>query len=68
MKIKVVAEIQVLKRRISRLEGVCAEAYQMAGHYDAPVEALDNLAAASAGRRIPHASFLDALNRRGKKR
>lgn len=43
------------------LRNVCAEAYQMAGALNAPVEALDNLSAASMGKPLPHASFLPVV-------
>ncbi len=52
------ARIDDLERRISVLEQVCAEAYQLAGTVGAPVKALDNLAAAAAGKPIPHETFL----------
>ena len=52
------ARINELERRISTLEAVCAEAYQLAGAVGAPVKALDNLAAAAEGRPIPHETFL----------
>lgn len=47
-----------LEERIGVLQKVCAEAYQLAGAIGAPEKALDNLAAAAAGRPIPHATFL----------
>lgn len=50
--------IRDLVQRISILEQVCAEAYQLAGAVGAPEKALDNLAAAAGGRPIPHATFL----------
>ena len=49
---------RLLERRISILEQVCAEAYQLVGAVGAPVKALDNLAAAAAGKPIPHETFL----------
>ena len=51
-------QIQRLEERIAVLEQVCAEAYQLAGAVGAPERALDNLAAASEGGPIPHATFL----------
>ena len=50
--------IQDLEHRISTLERVCGEAYQLAGAVGAPEKALDNLAAAAAGEPIPHSTFL----------
>ena len=47
-----------LEQRISIIEQVCAEAYQLAGAVGAPEEALDNLAAAADGKPVPHANFL----------
>ena len=47
-----------LEQRISVLEQVCAEAYQLAGAVGAPEKALDNLAAAAEGKAIPHTTFL----------
>lgn len=41
-----------------QLRAVCAEAYQLAGMLDAPVEALDNLIAAANGEPLPHETFL----------
>ena len=48
----------LLERRISILEQICAEAYQPVGALGAPAKALDNLAAAAAGKPIPHETFL----------
>lgn len=45
-----------------RLRTVCAEAYQFAGAYDAPVEVLDNLSAAANGWPLPHDSFLPVMD------
>ena len=50
--------IRDLEQRISVLEQVCAEAYQLAGAVGAPEKALDNLAAAAGGKPIPYATFL----------
>ena len=50
--------VRDLEQRISVLEHVCAEAYQLAGAVGAPEKALDNLAAAAEGKPIPHATFL----------
>lgn len=43
---------------VDQLRAVCAEAYQLAGALNAPVEALDNLSAAANGEPLPHATFL----------
>ena len=50
--------VRDLEQRISVLEQVCAEAYQLAGAVGAPEKALDNLAAAAERKPIPHATFL----------
>ena len=50
--------IRNLEQRISILEEVCGEAYQLAGAVGAPEKALDNLAAAAGGQPIPHPTFL----------
>ena len=50
--------IKDLEQRVSILEQVCAEAYQLAGTVGAPENVLDNLAAAAEGMPIPHATFL----------
>ncbi|MCY4076122.1 MAG: hypothetical protein OXH04_11915 [Acidobacteria bacterium] len=50
--------VRDLEQRISVLEQVCAEAYQLAGAVGAPEKVLDNLAAAAEGKPIPHATFL----------
>ncbi|MCY3842297.1 MAG: hypothetical protein OXH69_02010 [Acidobacteria bacterium] len=50
--------VRDLEQRISVLEQVCAEAYQLAGAVGEPEKALDNLAAAAEGKPIPHATFL----------
>ena len=42
-----------LEQRISALERVCGEAYQLAGAVGAPEKALDNLSAAPAADRSP---------------
>jgi len=47
--------------RVKELQGVCAEAYQFAGAYNAPAEVLDNLAAAAAGDPLPHKTFLPVI-------
>lgn len=51
-------------KEILRLRELCGAAYQLAGTYDAPVEALDNLAAAAAGKPLPHevGAFLPLVN------
>lgn len=51
-------EFYALKAERDALRQVCAEAYQMAGAIDAPIEALDNLSAAANGCPIPHKTFL----------
>jgi hypothetical protein len=43
---------------IETLQGVCAEAYQLAGQVNASEKALDNLSAAANGLPLPHESFL----------
>lgn len=50
--------IRNLEQRVSVLEQVCAEVYQLAGTVGAAEKALDNLAAAAGGEPIPHATFL----------
>jgi hypothetical protein len=49
---------RALQEEVDRLRQVCAEAYQFAGAVGAPERVLDNLAAAAAGRKLPHATFL----------
>lgn len=51
-------DLKALQDRVAALETVCAEAYQFAGTVGAPERVLDNLAAAAAGKPLPHASFL----------
>jgi hypothetical protein len=51
-------DLETLQRRLEVLEAVCGEAYQFAGSVGAPERVLDNLAAAAAGKPIPHESFL----------
>jgi hypothetical protein len=60
--------IECLQNKLSSLQavaeelrGVCAQAYQMAGALDAPVEALDNLSAAASGKPLPHKTFLPVV-------
>lgn len=55
-------QIKEIKTEIEKLRCVCAEAYQLAGAYDADVKALDNLSAAANGDALPHASFLPIFN------
>ena len=50
--------VAALKREVGRLRTVCSEAHQFAGVVGAPVRVLDNLAAAAAGRLLPHTTFL----------
>jgi hypothetical protein len=62
-------ELDAIIAERDMLRSVCAEAYQFAGAYDAPVEVLDNLSAAANGLPLPHESFLpvadsDAVVRR----
>lgn len=52
------AKIADLEKQRDQLRAVCAEAYQLAGALDAPVEAMDNLSAAANGDPLPHATFL----------
>jgi len=51
-------ELDRLRRRLEALEGVCAEAYQLAGAVGAPARVLDQLHAAAEGKPLPHASIL----------
>lgn len=55
------SELEELKQTVLGLRAVCAEAYQLAGAFGAPVEALDNLSAAANGDPIPHETFLPVL-------
>ena len=47
-----------LEQRITQLQHVCAEAYQLSGAVGAPEKARDNLSAAASGRPMPHATVL----------
>jgi hypothetical protein len=47
-----------LRQRVAELEGVCAEAYQLAGAVGAPERVLDQLHAAAEGKALPHATML----------
>jgi hypothetical protein len=47
-----------VRKRVAELEGVCAEAYQLAGAVGAPERVLDQLHAAAEGKALPHASIL----------
>jgi len=51
-------EIEQLRQRVRTLEGVCAEAYQLAGAVGAPVHVLDQLHAAAEGRALPRGTML----------
>jgi hypothetical protein len=51
-------EIDQLRTRLAALEGVCAEAYQLAGAVGAPAHVLDQLHAAADGKPLPHAAFM----------
>jgi hypothetical protein len=51
------SELEVLRRRVEQLEGLCAEAYQLAGEVGAPVAVLDRLWAGAQGEPIPGRSF-----------
>lgn len=51
-------DVEALRRRLERLEQVCAEVYQFAGAVGAPARVLDNLSAAADGHPIPHESIL----------
>jgi hypothetical protein len=57
-----VATGQLSSAELDQLRGVCAEAYQFAGAYDAPIEVLDNLSAAANGLPLPHKSFLPVMD------
>ncbi len=50
-------ELDVLRRRVEALEGLCAEAYQLAGEVGAPIGVLDRLWAGAQGEPIPGRSF-----------
>jgi hypothetical protein len=50
--------LKSLQARITRLELLCAEVYQVAGQAGAPVRVLDALAAAMNGKSIPRKSLL----------
>ena len=52
------ARMERLEKENGELRSVCAEAYQLAGAYDAPIEALDNLSASANGDPLPHETFL----------
>lgn len=56
------AMVGKLETERDQLREVCAEAYQFAGAYDAPVEVLDNLSAAANGWPLPHESFLPVMD------
>lgn len=43
---------------IAKLRKVCAEAYQFAGAYNAPIKVLDNLSDAANGDELRHETFL----------
>lgn len=53
--------VENLEAERDALRNVCAEAYQLAGALDAPIEAPDNLSAASMGQPLPHESFLPVV-------
>ncbi len=54
--------VEQLEREWDELREVCGQAYQLAGAYEAPEKALDNLSAASQGKPIPHETFLPVEN------
>lgn len=51
-------QFKLLIDEIETLQGVCAEAYQLAGQVNASEKALDNLSAAANGLPLPHETFL----------
>ena len=51
-------ELTAFKERISILESICGEAYQMAGQVGAAERILDNLSDAANGRPLRHKTFL----------
>lgn len=51
-------QVRKLQARVTRLEGLCADAYQVAGAAGAPERVLDALYAAAQGYRIPRAALL----------
>ena len=55
---RLTVEVEALRAQVEQLQRVCGEAYQFAGAVGAPVQVLDNLAAAAAGQPLPHVSFL----------
>ena len=55
------SEIDTLRARVGALEGLCADAYQLAGTVGAPVRFLNALAAAAAGKRLPKVELLPVL-------
>ena len=55
------SEIDTLRARVGALEGLCADAYQLAGTVGAPVRFLNALAAAAAGKRLPKIELLPVL-------
>ena len=54
-------ENEQLKAELESMRNVCAEAYQFAGAYNAPVEVMDNLSAAMLGEPLPHETFLPVV-------
>lgn len=54
--------VRSLRQQVAQLRAVCAEAYQLAGAYGAPVEALDNLLCAANGKPLLHETFLPVAN------
>ena len=50
--------LEQLESRITALEELCAEMYQVAGAIGAPLRILDQLASAAAGKRLPLESVL----------
>jgi hypothetical protein len=51
-------EVMKLKKRIESLEGIAAQAYQLAGIVGAPIKVLDLLSDAAAGKEIGDRNFL----------
>ena len=50
-------QLRELERPVASLQRACGEAYQLPGAVGAPVQALDNLAAATCGEPMPRATF-----------
>lgn len=60
------AEPRPRRGRINRLEGLCAELYQVLGTLGAPERVLDQVLAAAEGRLLPHRTLLPFSEREGR--